>query len=60
MITAISRVDTGQFRRVSACGPVRCEAVASVAYWLASPACDPALSSLWIPIADVLAGYALY
>ena len=34
-ITAISRVDTGQFRRASAPGLVKCEAVASVAYWLA-------------------------
>jgi hypothetical protein len=60
MITAISRVDTGQSRRASTRGPVEWEAVASVAYWLASPARDPALASLWFPIADVLAGYALY
>jgi hypothetical protein len=29
-------------------------------YWLASPARDSVPASLWLPIADVLAGYALY
>ena len=58
-ITAISRVDTGQFRRVSALGLVYREVVASPAFWLAVPARGPALATLWFPIADVLAGYAL-
>src|SRR5580658_2574036 len=57
-ITAISRVDTGQSRRFSARGlrnradPV---GLAWLAYWLAVPA----LATLWFPIAEVLAGYAL-
>src|SRR5580658_1442665 len=56
-ITAISRVDTGQFCRVSRRPPVEREAVASVEYWLESPV---ALATAWFPIADVLAGYALF
>src|SRR5271170_1530130 len=53
-ITAISRVDTDQFRRASALGLVKREVVASLAYWLASPARGAALATLWFPIADVL------
>jgi hypothetical protein len=58
-ITAISRVDTGQFARVSASGPANREVVGSAAFWLALPARGTALATLWFPIADVLAGYAL-
>src|SRR5580700_121727 len=54
-ITAIRRVDTGQFRRVSARGLVKWEVGASIAYWLALPARGAALATLWFPIADVLA-----
>ena len=65
MITAISRVDTGQSRKVSMRGPVDWEAVASVAEWLAWLARDSSPASLWFPITDVLiidvlAGNALY
>src|SRR6266852_7129809 len=58
-ITAISRQETGQSRRVSARGPRGWKVTGSLACWLVRTARGLAPANPWFPIADVLAGHAL-
>jgi len=57
-ITAISRQNTGQFRKVSARELIMCEIVDFVARSSFLPERSLALTTPWFPIAHVLAGYA--
>src|SRR5689334_24782899 len=58
MITANSRHDTGQFRRVKACELSRWKSVDVFARSVSSLARSLALAPPWLPIVHILADYA--